>query len=1089
VSSASQPRPETAADATVTGIVARTDLEIGSVVADRFRIDALLGIGGMGVVYRAWDRQLDIAVAIKLLRPEFARRPDAFARFRDEVLLSRQVSSPHVVRIHDLINDGERWLLSMDWIDGGSLEALLDRKPRLPIARAIALTRQIALGLAAAHARGVIHRDLKPANILLDREGNAYVSDFGVARAAGSTGLTGTGAIVGTPGYLSPEQARGQTLDGRSDLYALGLIVFEVLADRLPFDAGTAAETAVRRLVQPAPPVTRWRPETPAWLARLVSRLLALRPQHRLADAEAVVRAIDEQRVGRGVPGWRRLALAGAVAAALAGATAVALNFDAWVAPPLEQWGVRRAQLEWALLPIVAAPADQAVARALDELLVRQLIEGGIVASGSNRIHRRLRLLGVEPDEASTELARLDAAQPARQWLHGRIAVETDRYRIEFDRLDRRSGDVLAETRSAALTADAIAPAVRAMLGEIGVVVDTTPAWPVSSAALVDFGIALDATGDVAVAALERCLAAEPRFAAAWTERLRIALSPVRAADAGEIAARARAALAGATGPAVERALAWAAWAAGDDADAPVRFERLLARNAADLDSSLALARLLGEQGDAERALTLLDALLARDPYDVDALIAAGRSALDAGEPQRAVDRYFGRALQVATRLDLGPRIGEALNGLGVAYERLGQVAPALDHYTRAATLREAIGDARGAAMSLRNLAHNQAVAGDFDAAAAQLARARALLEPTADASALAALATDEGLLAEERGDYAGAAHAYLDALAANRGSGDSEGIAQAHYHLGFVHVQTGEFASAQVNLLAAADAYRTLGDAVGVLHAEQALALIDLADADLERARGRIDATTADAKRLQLAEEHAVGATLAANLALLEGRYDDAGRSLDTATELFTAREDRRGLDQVALLRIALFEASKPVAVEPLLDDLRAGPTMRPEQAATLSLLAVLQSLRDGDAASAAEQAERTAELALNAGLRPLALRARLTAAEAWATAGRTREAAAALAAGRSVLGDAIPRLLELESDAAALALASPERLATEYARWLDIAGPLAHGALAAVAHRIVARRVDADPALRASAAAAIGADPPSTPRGTPPA
>jgi serine/threonine protein kinase len=194
-------------DATATGRFA-ADLPPGTVLAGRFRLDRLLGVGGMGVVYQATDLQLGVPVAIKLLRSEMADRPGAFERFRQELLLSRQVSSPHVVRIHDIAQHEDRWLISMDLVEGEPLDKLLDREGRMPVERALAIARQVALGLAAAHARNVVHRDLKPSNVLLGPDGTAYVSDFGIARSLGSRGMTVTGTVVGTPDYLSPEQAR-----------------------------------------------------------------------------------------------------------------------------------------------------------------------------------------------------------------------------------------------------------------------------------------------------------------------------------------------------------------------------------------------------------------------------------------------------------------------------------------------------------------------------------------------------------------------------------------------------------------------------------------------------------------------------------------------------------------------------------------------------------------------------------------------------------------------------------------------------------------------------------------------------------------
>jgi serine/threonine protein kinase len=289
----------------------------GDIIAERFRIVRLLGMGGMGVVYQAHDIELDVDVALKLLRPELASRPDAFERFRQELLLARQVSSPHVVRIHDLVRHGEVWLISMDFVPGQSLERLLDTKGHLPPDDAIHIVRQLALGLAAAHQRGVIHRDLKPANVLISEDGEARITDFGVARSAGSTGITVSGVIIGTPEYLSPEQARADPVDGRSDLYALGLIFFEMLTGTLPFRGGTPAEMLAQRIVRDPPPPDSIKKDLPSFAVRLCARLLELKPARRFQSANDVIRAIDEKRVPANRPRQRYLAIAGVACLAL----------------------------------------------------------------------------------------------------------------------------------------------------------------------------------------------------------------------------------------------------------------------------------------------------------------------------------------------------------------------------------------------------------------------------------------------------------------------------------------------------------------------------------------------------------------------------------------------------------------------------------------------------------------------------------------------------------------------------------------------------------------------------------------------------
>jgi hypothetical protein len=391
-------------DATATGRFA-ADLPPGTVLAGRFRLDRLLGVGGMGVVYQATDLQLGVPVAIKLLRSEMADRPGAFERFRQELLLSRQVSSPHVVRIHDIAQHEDRWLISMDLVEGEPLDKLLDREGRMPVERALAIARQVALGLAAAHARNVVHRDLKPSNVLLGPDGTAYISDFGIARSLGSRGMTVTGTVVGTPDYLSPEQARAEPVDARSDLYALGLVLYEMLSGELAYAGATQSESIAQRLVGPPPPIRRKRADVPAWVERLLDRLLRSNPAHRPRDAEAVVQAIDARHVARD---WRpRRAV---VLSVLALAAVGAFAWLAWQRGPLPVLPVFASTPErLVMLPMENATGDPAMgpaATALSEHLRQSLAAGdGLPVVDGERVEQALAQIGL-PDAVRSRRGR-----------------------------------------------------------------------------------------------------------------------------------------------------------------------------------------------------------------------------------------------------------------------------------------------------------------------------------------------------------------------------------------------------------------------------------------------------------------------------------------------------------------------------------------------------------------------------------------------------------------------------------------------------------------------------------------------------------
>src|SRR5262252_4574981 len=219
------------------------ELAIGTLLAERYEILKLLGQGGMGAVYKARDTELDRLVALKLIRRELAKNPEMLRRFKQELILARQVTHKNVIRIFDLGESGGTKFITMDFVEGQDLRHLLHEQGKFPPEQAARMMLQICRALEAAHTEGVIHRDLKPHNIMLDKNGRAYVMDFGIARSAYLPGMTQTGALIGTPEYMSPEQAKGEKLDERSDLFSMGVIFYELLTGSSPYYSDTPLAT------------------------------------------------------------------------------------------------------------------------------------------------------------------------------------------------------------------------------------------------------------------------------------------------------------------------------------------------------------------------------------------------------------------------------------------------------------------------------------------------------------------------------------------------------------------------------------------------------------------------------------------------------------------------------------------------------------------------------------------------------------------------------------------------------------------------------------------------------------------------------
>jgi eukaryotic-like serine/threonine-protein kinase len=271
-------------------------IRLGSDFGPRYRIEALLGQGGMGRVYKAYDKELSRTVAIKVVRPGMMGEEDALGRFKQELILASKISHKNILRIHDLGEVNGMKFISMAYVEGQDLYQIMKVNPKLPLDRVLKYATQLAGALAAAHAEDVVHRDLKPQNILVDKNDQIYVADFGLARsfAEGAVGMTQGGAFLGTPRYMSPEQVQGKPTDGRSDLYAYGIILYEMVTGEAPFAGESTLQVMYQRiLVKPKSPKLL-NPELPPYLVRIIMHCMEVAPADRyqsgyeiLADLQA----------------------------------------------------------------------------------------------------------------------------------------------------------------------------------------------------------------------------------------------------------------------------------------------------------------------------------------------------------------------------------------------------------------------------------------------------------------------------------------------------------------------------------------------------------------------------------------------------------------------------------------------------------------------------------------------------------------------------------------------------------------------------------------------------------------------------------
>ena len=267
---------------------------VGMQLSGRYRLDAQIGAGGMSTVYRAFDVNLERRVAIKLLHREMSADSDQLERFRREARAVAQLSHPHIVGVIDAGEDENRPYIVFEYVEGETLKDRIRRLGRLPVDESLAYAIEIARALGCAHAHEIVHRDVKPQNVLLDPEGSAKVTDFGIARSLRDDGLTADGRVLGTTDYVSPEQALGHDVDGQTDIYSLGVVLFEMLTGDVPFHGENQISVAMKHVREDLPDIQAIRPEVSATTAAVLDRMTDKDLEHRYPDVPSLVADLED---------------------------------------------------------------------------------------------------------------------------------------------------------------------------------------------------------------------------------------------------------------------------------------------------------------------------------------------------------------------------------------------------------------------------------------------------------------------------------------------------------------------------------------------------------------------------------------------------------------------------------------------------------------------------------------------------------------------------------------------------------------------------------------------------------------------------
>jgi serine/threonine protein kinase/tetratricopeptide (TPR) repeat protein len=806
-----------------------TLLQVGSLLGNRYEILELLGEGGMGAVYKAADREIDRIVALKVIRPELASSPQILARFKQELLLSHRVTHRNVVRIYDLAEAQGLKFITMEFIEGRDLRTILHEKTKLPTEEAVEVARQVCQALEAAHSVGIIHRDLKPQNIMQDGTGRVLVMDFGLARTLGGDGMTQTGALVGTLEYMSPEQALSKDLDQRSDIFAFGLILYEMLAGERPFVAESALASLIKRTQEPARPISELDAEIPGVLGGIVSKCLERDLTGRYQQVSEILADLanwksgqppdamrSEGRIGvkdRRIPSlpWRAIAVGAAlIVLAVIGYRLLSRSGAKGTASPAPT-------LSLAILPFRNASSDASLdwlGSSLADMLTTDVGQSASLRTVSpgtvHQIFSDLRISASSVLDPAT-IKRVADFGNADQVVWGQYARFGNSIRIDATLEDVRNNRVVplkvdvGSEKDIPAGIDHLADLIRQTLALPKDVLEELKAssfQPTSSsiAALRDYNQGLGFQRD------GKNLEARKQFEAATREDANFALAFARLAQIygnlgydsdAEQSAR-KAVLLSQNLPEAEKyQISAIELQVNKRLPEAIKAYENLARVLPDnSDVGSALARLYEDSGDLARAREYYQKILTANPKDIGATIDLGRLQIKGGDAQGSLEP-LNRAYSLSVQVDNQEQKATSLHLTAVAYRMLNKPEEVLRSEREALPIWRQLGQQRGLAFSLNEMARAQAALGQSKDAMANFNEALEIRRQIGDKRGLGDTLIDMGNLADDRGDHDGALKLYKEALGLEREIGNHSLEAVCLNNIGSVYSEKGQYADA----------------------------------------------------------------------------------------------------------------------------------------------------------------------------------------------------------------------------------------------------------------------------------------------------
>ena len=797
----------------------------GTILGGRYEIEKPIGEGGMGAVYKAKDLALERLVALKVIRPELAGKPDILARFKQEILLASKVTHRNVIRIYDLGDADGIKFITMEFLEGEDLRSLLHERGKLSVEESGAIIEQTLSGLSVAHQQGIIHRDLKPGNIMLEADGRVVVMDFGLARSMGGDGMTGSGLMVGTMEYMSPEQAQARELDARSDVFTVGLIWYELVTGKMPYRADSAIASLLKRTQERAIPVVELDPSIPKVVSDIISRCLERDPALRYQHAEDMLMDIRAWRGHRTVAAsmvMDRLLPKAAfpwkwVAAGLTGL--VLVGGGVWVGTHSSTdtagstQAARGPVTSLAILPFHNASGDDTLSwlgPSLGDMLSTDVGQSAHLRTiSSDHLQQILHDLRIEPGSAidPTTLRRIAEFANADIVVSGQFVRLGDQIRIDAVLQDLKRGRTAPLKTEAqnqqdiSAAVDRLSDSIRQNLSLSSDLVKELRAQsfkPTSNSvdALRNYneGVQLQRAGNnlEALKRFQASTATDPQFALAFSRLAEIDSALGFEADAEQASQHALDASQDLPLSAQYLIQASHARITKDNAKAIAAYQNLEKSFPDDLDVQFALGSLYEDSSKLDEARMRFSNVLKIDPKNLDALLAAGRIEDKAGNPQAALDP-LSRARNIAIDLNNEEQQALILLATGIAYQDMNKPQEALRNFQDSMDINQRLGKKRGVAAALVQIAQVQTSLGKSDDALRSYNQALQLRREIGAKKEVGDSLIDIGSLNLDRGQFGLALSMFKESLQIQRDAGDETYQALCLNAIGNVYLARGE--------------------------------------------------------------------------------------------------------------------------------------------------------------------------------------------------------------------------------------------------------------------------------------------------------